>query len=90
MALRADRTEFGVFTIHMLPQEKLPKPLLFISLSLSSGARIGEATHYSTLNLENPVDKRTWQATYSPWNYAESDTTEQNTRTGHLLAPNCS
>lgn len=63
--------ELGVFTTHMLPQEKLPQPLPFISLSLSSGARVGEedVTHCSALDLESPVDKRTWQATYSPQDY---------------------
>ena len=26
--------------------------------------------------LENPMDRGAWQATYSPWDHKESDTTE--------------
>ena len=33
--------------------------------------------HYSC--LENSMDRRAWQATYSPWGHEESDTTEQLT-----------
>ena len=27
--------------------------------------------------LENPMDRETWRATYSPWGHKELDTTEQ-------------
>ena len=38
----------------------------------------GMATHSSSLNLENSIDKGAWQA-YSPWGHKESHTTEQLT-----------
>ena len=36
----------------------------------------GMATHWSSLDLENPKDRGPWWATYSPWGHTESDTTE--------------
>ena len=36
----------------------------------------GMATHWSSLDLENPKDRGPWWATYSPWGHTESDTTD--------------
>ena len=41
----------------------------------SSGEGNGYPLRYSC--LENSMDRRAWQATYSPWGHKESDTTEQ-------------
>ena len=34
------------------------------------------ATPLQYSGLENPMDRETWWATYSPWGRTESDTTE--------------
>ena len=39
-----------------------------------SGGGHGNPLQYSC--LENPTDKRAWQATYSIWDHTESDVTE--------------
>ena len=40
----------------------------------SAEAANGNPLQYSC--LENSMDRRTWQATYSPWGHKELDTTE--------------
>ena len=40
----------------------------------SPGEGNGYPLQYSC--LENPIDRGTWQATYSPWGHRESNTTE--------------
>ena len=37
----------------------------------------GMATHSSVLAWRIPMDRETWQATYSPWGRKEMDTTER-------------
>ena len=41
----------------------------------SPGEENGNLLQYSC--LENPMDRETWRATYSPWGHKELDTTEQ-------------
>ena len=41
----------------------------------SPGEENGNLLQYSC--LENPMDRGTWRATYSPWGHKELDTTEQ-------------
>ena len=43
-------------------------------LERSPGGGHGNPLQYSC--LENPTDKRAWQATYSIWDHTESDMTE--------------
>ena len=42
---------------------------------LSPGGRHGYPLQYAC--LENPRDRGSWQATYSPWGHKDSDMTEQ-------------
>ena len=48
----------------------------------SSGEGNGYPLRYSC--LENSMDRRAWQATYSPWGHKELDTTEQLTLPLHF------
>ena len=41
---------------------------------ISPGEGHGNPLQYSC--LENPMDRRAWQATYSPWGHKELDTTK--------------
>ena len=47
---------------------------MWISYILTSRQVNGNPLQYSCLG--NPMDRKAWQATYSPWGRKESDTTE--------------
>ena len=52
--------------------------------SIPGSGRSPEGGHGNPLQyscLENPMDSRDWQATYTPWGRKEWDTTEQLTHT---------